>query len=314
MNNLSVQWKSQTRSIPAAGIMSLVGNTPLVPLTRLAGDLSPDVQVAAKAEWFNPGGSIKDRPAARILQTALESGLLEGKILLDSSSGNMGIAYATFAAALGIRMHLVIPASAGPARLAILRAHGVELTLSEAGEGSDGAQRVAEELAAAEPGRYFYANQYSNAANWLAHYHTTGPEIVSQTGGAVTHFVAAMGTTGTMTGTGRYLKQYNPEIELVGVQPPAPMSGIEGVKHLASSRVPDIYDPSLVDRFVIVETEAAYSMARRLAREEGLLVGLSAAAAAHAAIQVARSLTKGTVITVFPDSGLKYLEQPFWEE
>jgi len=293
--------------------MTLVGNTPLVPLTRLDGSLSPDVQVAAKAEWFNPGGSIKDRPAALILQNALNAGWLEDRILLDSSSGNMGIAYATFASALGIRTHLVIPANASPARIAILRAHGVKLILSDPLEGSDGAQKLAEELAAAEPERYYYANQYSNPSNWLAHYRSTGPEIIAQTTGAVTHFVAAMGTTGTMTGTGRYLKQYNPNIKLVGVQPPAPMSGIEGIKHLASSRVPDIYDPALVDRLLIVETEAAHAMARRLAREEGLLVGVSAAAAAHAALEVARSLNSGMVVTIFPDSGVKYLEQPFWE-
>jgi len=312
MNTLSIQFQTQIQ--PATALMALVGNTPLLFLSRIGQSLPAGVRLAAKAEWFNPGGSIKDRPAAQILQSALEAGLLEGKTLLDSSSGNMGIAYATYTAAMGIPLHLVVPANVSPARIAILRAHGVELTLSDPLNGSDGAQQIAEEMAAENPHRYYYADQYSNPSNGLAHYRTTGPEIVSQTQGGITHFVAAMGTTGTMMGTGRYLKAYNPQIQLTGVQPPAPMSGIEGVKHLATSRVPEIYDRKLVDRIAVVQTGEAHAMARRLAREEGLLVGISAGAAAHAAFELAKTLEQGTVVTIFPDSGVKYLEQPFWSE
>jgi len=294
--------------------MDHVGNTPLLPLKRLSASLPPTVQLFAKAEWFNPAGSIKDRPASNIIRTALEKGWLEGKTLLDSSSGNMGIAYATYATALGIPVHLILPASVSPARIAILRAHGVQLTLSDPQEGSDGAQHMAEKLAETRSDLYYYANQYANPANWEAHYLTTGPEITAQTGGRITHFVAGMGTTGTMTGTGRYLKAYDPSIRLIGVQPSEPMNGIEGVKHLPTSRVPDIYDDNLVDEFVYIQAPKAHAMARRLAREEGLLVGVSAAAAAHAAFETASSLENGSVVMIFPDSGVKYLDQPFWVE
>jgi cysteine synthase B len=295
------------------GLLSLIGETPLLRLERISAHLAPGVSLVAKAEWFNPGGSVKDRPAAAILQHALDAGLLgQGRTLLDSTSGNMGISYATLATSLGLRVCLAVPANASPERLAILRAHGVELHLTDPTEGSDGARRVAAELARQEPNRFYFADQYGNPANWQSHYHTTGPEILRQTRGQVTHFVAGLGTTGTMTGVGRFLRQAVPDVRLVAVQPDGPMHGLEGLKHLPTALVPEIYDPHLADETVVVDTEAAYAMARRLARLEGLLVGVSAAAAADAALRVAERLETGTVVVIFPDSGLKYLGAPFW--
>jgi cysteine synthase B len=286
----------------------MVGNTPLVPLRRLGAELSPQVQVYAKAEWFNPGGSIKDRPALNILRSALASGALEnGRRLLDSTSGNMGIAYATFGAAMGIPVTLALPANASPERISILRALGAELVLTDPLEGTDGALQVARQMAAAQPERYFYANQYDNPANWQAHYQTTGPEIVQQTDGRVTHFVAGLGTSGTLTGAGRYLRQYNPEIQLIAVQPDAPFHGLEGLKHMPTAIQPGIFDPFLPERTLEVTTEEAYEMVRRLGRQEGLFVGISSGAASAAALRIASELDKGVVVTVFPDAGYKYL-------
>jgi cysteine synthase B len=299
-------------SLPT-GLLSRVGGTPLIRLERLADGLSPHVRLFAKAEWMNPSGSVKDRPAAWILSRALEDGVLaNGRTLLDSTSGNMGIAYATFAASLGIRVHLAIPSNASPERLAILRALGADLTLTDPTEGSDGARTVAGQMARHDPSRFFYADQYSHPANWQAHFHTTGPEIVEQTEGRITHFVAGLGTTGTLTGAGRYLRQAVPAISVVGVQPATPLHGLEGLKHLATSPVPSIFDPSVPDEMIEVETEQAYEMARRVARQEGLLVGVSAAAAAAAALEIAGRLDRGLVVAVFPDSGLKYLGQGIW--
>jgi cysteine synthase B len=272
--------------------------------------------VLAKAEWFNPGGSIKDRPALNILRNALEDGLLTpGKRLLDSTSGNMGIAYATFGAALDIPVTLALPGNASPERASILRALGAELVLTDPLEGSDGAIRMARQLAAEQPERYYYANQYDNPANWQAHYLTTGPEIIQQTGGQITHFVAGLGTSGTLTGVGRYLRQYNPDIQLVAVQPDSSFHGLEGLKHIPSAIQPGIFDPSLPDRTLEISTEASYEMVRRLAREEGLFVGISSGAAALAALQVAAELEEGVVVTVFPDAGYKYLsDKTVWVE
>jgi cysteine synthase B len=233
-------------------------------------------------------------------------------VLLDSTSGNMGIAYATLASSLGMRTCLAVPANASPERLAILRAHGVELHLTDPTEGSDGAREVAAALAQRDPQRFFFADQYRNPANWKSHFTTTGPEIVKQTRGKVTHFVAGLGTTGTMTGVGRYLRANKPSVRLVAVQPDGPMHGLEGLKHLATARVPEIFDPSIPDETVVVDTESAYAMARRLARSEGLLVGVSAAAAVDAALRVAERLEQGTVVVLLPDSGLKYLGGSFW--
>jgi len=298
----------------AASLESAVGNTPLLPLRRVTACLSPHVQVLAKAEWFNPGGSIKDRPALNILRIALLDGrLTPGKRLLDSTSGNMGIAYATFGAVLDIPVTLALPSNASSERIVILRALGAELILTDPLEGSDGALRVARKLAEDDPDRYFYANQYDNPANWQAHYYTTGPEIVQQTGGRVTHFVAGLGTSGTLTGVTRYLRQYNPEIQAIASQPDAPFHGLEGLKHMPTAIRPGIFDPGLPDRTIEISTEAAYAMVLRLAREEGLFVGISSGAAAVAALQVASELDRGTVVTVFPDAGYKYLsDKALW--
>lgn len=298
----------------AGGLETLVGNTPLIPLRRLAAHLPPTVQVLAKAEWFNPGGSIKDRPALNILRTALAEGKLQGgKRLLDSTSGNMGIAYATFGAVLGIGVTLVVPANASPERIAILKALGAELILSDPTEGSDGAIRIARQFAAQQPGRYFYANQYDNPANWQAHYCTTGPEIFQQTRGCVTHLVAGLGTSGTLIGAGRYLRQVSPGIKLVAVQPHSPFHGLEGLKHMPTAIRPGIFDESAIDQTIWMETEEAYQMVRRLAQEEGLFVGISAGAAAAAALKVAEQLEGGTVVTIFPDAGYKYLsDKALW--
>jgi cysteine synthase B len=299
----------------AGDLWRAVGNTPLIHLTSLSAELSPQVEIFAKAEWFNPGGSIKDRPALAILIDSLETGALEGgKTFLDSTSGNMGIAYATLAASLNIKLHLAIPANASPERLAILRAHGVELTLTDPLEGSDGARQVAAEMAAEHPDEFYYADQYSHPANWEAHYQTTGPEIARQTEGRITHFVAGLGTTGTMTGVGRYLAQNWPLVQRIAVQPDKPLHGLEGLKHLPSSVQPAIYAPDVIDAMIEVPTEKAYAMAIRLARQDGLLVGISAAAAAVAARELGQTLERGHIVVIFPDSGLKYLGLPFWSE
>jgi len=287
---------------------STVGNTPLLALRRIQAGVAPGVQILTKAEWFNPGGSIKDRPALNILRQAMADGLLAPrKRLLDSTSGNMGISYATFGAALGIGVTLTLPANASSERITILRALGAELILTDPLEGSDGAIREARRLAAEQPECYYYANQYDNPANWQAHYRTTGPEIYQQTDGQVTHFVAGLGTSGTLTGVGSFLRQYSPGVQLIALQPDASFHGLEGLKHMPSSIQPGIYDPSLPDRTLEVSTEAAHSMVRRLAREEGLFVGISSGAAAVAALQVASELEAGVVVTVFPDAGYKYL-------
>jgi cysteine synthase B len=266
------------------------------------------VQVLAKAEWFNPGGSIKDRPALNIIRTALADGSLTAeKRLMDSTSGNMGIAYATFGAVLGIPVTLALPSNASSERVAILRALGAELILTDPLEGSDGAIRVARQLAAEQPGRYFYANQYDNPANWQAHYLSTGPEILQQSDCRITHFVAGLGTSGTLMGVGRYLREYNPEIQLIAGQPDSAFHGLEGLKHLPTAIRPGIFDPQLSDRTIEVGTEEAQRMVLRLAREEGLFVGISSGAAAVAALKVASELDEGLVVTVFPDAGYKYL-------
>jgi S-sulfo-L-cysteine synthase (O-acetyl-L-serine-dependent) len=302
-------------SITPDGLTSYVGNTPLLPLRRLSPNLPPHVRIFAKAEWFNPGGSIKDRPALNILQTALSNGDLgNGKRLLDSTSGNMGISYATFGAAMGIPVTLTIPASASEERISILRALGAELILTDPLEGSDGAILVARKLAVENPSLYWYANQYNNDANWQAHYQSTGPEIFKQTNGQVTHFVAGLGTSGTLTGTGRYLHQQLPNVQIVSFQPDGPFHGLEGLKHMPSAIKPGIYDESLAGSRLEVQTEAAHGMVKRLAREEGLFVGISSGAAAVAALQVASELDEGVVVTVFPDAGYKYLsDKSLWE-
>ena len=288
----------------------LVGNTPLIPLKKI----SPDVKISAKAEWFNPSGSVKDRPALNIIRAALAAGeLTADRGLLDATSGNMGIAYATLGIPLGVQVTLAIPANASPERLTILRALGAELVLTDPLEGSDGAIEVAREMASQHADKYFYADQYNNPANWQAHYLGTGPEIIEGTSGQVTHFVTGLGTSGTMMGIGRYLRQYNPNIKLIGVQPDAAFHGLEGLKHMPTAIIPGIYEPALLDQVIPISTEAACEMTLRLAREEGLFVGVSSGAAAAAALQVAENLDQGSVVTVFPDAGYKYLSERFWE-
>jgi cysteine synthase B len=296
-------------------LADLVGDTPLLRLQRVTAHLPRAVEVYAKAEWFNPSGSVKDRPALHILRDAEASGeLTRDKIVLDSTSGNMGIAYATLGRSLGYRVRLVIPGNASPERMAILRALGAEFTISSPLEGSDGALQEARALAQAQPEQFFYANQYNNPANWRAHYETTGPEIIAQTDGSVTHFVAGLGTSGTFMGTSRALREYNPHIRLVSFQPDAPFHGLEGLKHMETAIVPRIYDASLADDQLTISTEAAHAMTRRLAREEGLFVGVSSGAAAVAAVRIAEQLSEGVVVTVFPDAGHKYVSERFWGE
>ncbi len=306
---------SSSTLLSSEGLAAYVGATPLLPLRRVTAGLPETVQVFAKAEWFNPGGSVKDRPALRIIQTALANGdLRPGRRLLDSTSGNMGISYATFGAAFGIPVTLTIPESASPERLMILRALGAEIILTDASEGSDGAIVEARRLAATNPDLYWYANQYDNPANWQAHYFSTGPEIFTQTNGQVTHFVAGLGTSGTLMGAGRYLRQRLPGAQIVSMQPDAAFHGLEGLKYMPAAIQPGIYDPSFADDNLEIRTEAAHEMVLRLAREEGLFVGISSGAAAAAALQIARRLTAGVVVTVFPDAGCKYLsDRALWE-
>lgn len=308
-----------TASIQASYLQEQIGNTPLLGFQRVTAHLPADIAIFAKAEWANPGGSVKDRAAHNIITTAERDGrLTPDKIILDSTSGNTGIAYAMIGSAKGYRVKLFIPANCSPERVAILRAYGVDLVMTDPLEGVDGAIRAVRELVEREPGRYFYADQYNNPANWQAHYKTTGVEIWQQTQGAVTHFVAGLGTSGTLVGTGRRLKAYNPDVQIISVQPDAPFHGLEGWKHMATAIKPAIYDTSVADVDMGVATEDAYDMARRLAREEGYLVGISAAGAMVAAMRVAEQLAErgapGVVVTLFPDNAYKYLSEDFWQK
>ena len=294
-----------------------VGSTPLLRLERVARDL-PNIQLLGKAEWMNPGGSVKDRAAANIVTEARAAGRLgPGKILLDSTSGNTGIAYAMIGAAQGFLVTLCMPENVSPERKHILRAYGANIIYTDPADGSDGAISKARELYAAEPEKYFYADQYSNDANWRAHYLGTANEIWHQTEGRITHFVAMLGTSGTFVGTARRLKELNPQIRCISLQPDSAFHGIEGAKHMATAIVPKIYDASLADEDIGISTEDAHAMVRQLAREEGLLVGISAGAAVAGCLQVARSLGKNqqaVFVTILPDSGDKYLSERFWEE
>jgi cysteine synthase B len=297
-------------------LLDAIGNTPLLELARVAADV-PGLRLYAKAEHKNPGGSVKDRPARSMLLDGIARGLLvPGKTILEATSGNTGIADAMLGRFLGFPVQLCVPAKASAERKAILTAYGAELVFTDPLEGADGAIREARALAAAEPEKYFYPDQYSNPANWRAHFETTGPEIWRDTEGKLTHFVAGLGTTGTFCGITRYLKSKSSSVQCVSMQPDGPIHGLEGMKHMGSQMVPAIYDPTLADEETTVETEKAYAMCRRLAREEGVFVGPSAAANVVAALQVARERTSGpaTIVTVLCDGGEKYLSQPFWSE
>jgi cysteine synthase B len=295
-----------------ASILEQIGNTPLLDLSFLVG--RSGVELYAKAEWFNPGGSVKDRAALRMVEDAERDGRLSrGQILIDATSGNTGIGYALVGAAKGYEVHLVMPANVTVERKALARAYGARIIESDPLEGSDGAIRLVREIVAAEPARYFYPDQYSNASNWRAHYDGTGPEILCQTNSRVTHFVAGLGTTGTFMGVGRRLKEANRAIQLVALQPADELQVIEGLKHLETSIVPGIYDPTVADRTLSVEAGDALDMTRQLAREAGLLVGFSAGAAVHGALHVANELDSGVVVTLLPDGGAKYLSLGLFE-
>jgi len=298
-------------------VVAQIGNTPLLPFDALTSDL-PSVKLLGKAEWHNPGGSVKDRAAARIVAEARGAGkLAPGKILLDSTSGNTGIAYAMLGAALRFPVTLCVPENVSPERKRILQAYGANIIYTDPAEGSDGAIKIARQLAERHPDLYFYADQYSNDANWRAHYETTANEIWQQTEGRITHFVAMLGTTGTFVGATRRLKELNPKIRCISLQPDSAFHGIEGAKHLPSAIMPRIYDPTLADQNLEITTEDAHAMCRRLARQEGLLVGVSAAAAIVGSLQVAERLKinqRATIVTILCDSGEKYLSERFWSE
>ena len=298
-------------------VLELIGNTPLVRLTRVGREF-PNVEFYAKAEWYNPGGSVKDRPALSMIQAGLASGALRhGKTIIDATSGNTGIAYAMIGAALSYPVKLCLPDSASHERKRILNALGAELVITSGDEGTDGAIRRVHEIVASDPDKYFYPDQYSNPANWQAHYRTTAKEIWEQIGARITHFVAALGTSGTFVGASRRLKELNPSIRCISLQPDAAFHGLEGWKHMQTALRPAIYDDTLADENLEVATEEAYRLVKRIAREEGLLVSPSAAAALLGCFQVAKGLTRderAVIVTVFADSASKYLTERFWDE
>lgn len=295
-------------------VVDLIGGTPLLRLERIASHVAPGVRLFAKAEWYNPGGSAKDRAALGMIRAAEEAGLTKERTLLDATSGNTGIAIAMLAAAEGYHSTLCVPANISSERRRMLGAYGAELVFTPAADGTDGAQKAAKSLALADPGKYWYLDQYNNEANWRAHFESTGPEIWRQTRRTITHLVACLGTTGTFVGAGRYLKTKNPGIRLVAVQPDSPFHGIEGVKHLESSHVPGIWDPKLPDEILSVATEDAQVAVRRLAREEGLLVGTSSGATFDAALRLSERIRNGRVVMIFPDGGEHYLGERYWED
>ncbi len=299
-------------------VVNCVGNTPLLRLTRMGREFT-GVELHAKAEWVNPGGSVKDRAALSMILDGEQSGLLRpGKVILDATSGNTGISYAMLGAARGYRVRLCLPKNASPERRKILRAYGAELILTDPAEGTDGAIRKARELFEENPFLYFYPDQYNNPANWQAHFRTTAEEIWNQTAGRATHFIAGLGTSGTFVGTSRRLRELNPKIRMISFQPDSGFHGIEGLKHMATAIQPGIYDPTIADEDLAVSTEASYDMVKRLAREEGILVGISSGAALAACYQVAGRLKEkgegGVLVTVFPDNADKYLSENFWEQ
>lgn len=293
-----------------------IGNTPLIRLRSVTKDLPENVEIYAKAEFMNPGGSVKDRAALAMILAGERSGeLTKEKTILDATSGNTGIAYAMIGAARGHRVTLALPKNASAARKKILKLYGAEIIETDPMSGTDGAQLVAKELARKHPEKYFYPDQYNNEANWKAHFATTAPEIWWQTHGQITHFVAGLGTTGTFVGTTRRLKEFNSNLQAISVQPSLPLHGLEGLKHLETAIVPGIYDANLADRNLEVETEDAQAMTRRLAREEGLFVGVSAGANVFAALRIAEELKEDAVIvTILCDGGAKYLHEDFWNE
>ena len=302
-------------AVSSAALVDAIGQTPLLRLDGLTADLPDAVTVCAKAEYLNPGGSVKDRPALRMIEEGLDTGAFRrSQTLIDATSGNTGIAYAMIGAAKGLDVTLALPENASAERKKVLRAHGAELILTDPMAGTDGAQRRVKEIVDAHPDRYFYPDQYNNDANWRAHYDGTGTEMLEQTDGSVSHFVAGLGTTGTFTGVTRRLKAHDASIQCVALEPKTAMHALEGLKHMETAIVPGIYEPDLADAHRTCTTEAAVDMTRRLAREEGLLVGPSAGANVTAALDVARSLDAGTVVTILCDTGTRYLSDDFWNE
>jgi cysteine synthase B len=301
-----------SNSAPAS-LLDLIGNTPLIKLANLVEN--PRVEIYGKAEWANPGGSVKDRPALNMILEGERSGALtRDKTIIDATSGNTGIAYAMIAAARGYRVKLCLPKNASEERKRILEAYGVELVLTDPLAGSDGAILAVREIVAADPDKYFYPDQYNNPANWRAHYETTGGEIFEQTGGRITHFVVGLGTSGTFVGAGRRLRELKPEVKLISMQPDSPFHGLEGLKHMETAIVPGIYEPSLADEEVEVGTEEAHAMVKRLARREGWFVGISSAANVVAAMRVAEGIDEGVIVTILADDASKYLSEKFWDE
>ncbi len=297
---------------PREELIKLIGNTPLVKLRNL--NPNPNVEIWVKLEKFNPGGSVKDRPALRMIMDAIKRGeLTPEKTIIDATSGNTGIALAMIGRALGFKVELAMSAGVSEERKRILKIFGATLHLTPPEEGTDGAIRFVRELVKKYPDKYYYVDQYNNHSNWKAHFYSTGVEIWEQTKGRITHFVAGAGTGGTLVGTGRRLKIYNPNIEIIGVQPAEPRHGIEGLKHMESSIKPGIFDETIVDRMVYVKTSEAYEMTRRLAKEEGLFLGISSGAAIHAAVRLAEQLPRGVIVTIAPDGGEKYLSSPVWD-
>jgi len=303
-----LDYRRKLREEERFSLLSSIGNTPLIQIRQMTRHLKR-VQIFAKAEWINPGGSVKDRAGLRIIEDGERSGqLTPDKIILDSTSGNTGIAYAMIAAIKGYRVELVVPANVSEERKKVLEAYGVKLIFTDPLMGSDGALLEAKKIYESNPDRYFKADQYNNPSNWRAHYETTGVEVFQQSKGRVTHFVAGVGTGGTLMGTGKRLKEYNPEIKIFGVQPDNGFHGIEGLKHIETAIRPAIYDETILDGTFFVKTEDAYDMANRLTREEGLWVGPSSGAAFWASLKLAESIDRGMIVTIFPDGGARYPE------
>ncbi len=318
---MSVNYSSAgmaSSATPATDILAHIGNTPLLRLKRITRDL-PGIEIYGKAEYFNPGGSVKDRPALNMILDGERTGKLKpGGTILDSTSGNTGIAYSMIAASRGYKVKLCVPANASMERKRILQAYGAEIVFTDPGEGSDGAMRKVHAIYKADPDAYFYPNQYDNPANWQAHFNTTGPEIIEQTGGRITHFIAALGTSGTFMGTTRRLKKELPHVECISVQPSSGFHGLEGLKHMPTAIQPKIYDDQLADRNIWMETDDAHTMVKRLAREEGVLIGISAGANVHAALTLGKELhaqgREAVIVSVLCDSADKYLSEHFWDE
>ncbi|MGH7791741.1 MAG: PLP-dependent cysteine synthase family protein [Thermodesulfobacteriota bacterium] len=304
---------STSRNLKAESVVDLIGNTPLIKLTNMTDSLNPDVEVYAKAEWFNPGGSVKDRPALKMILEGIRRGLLTpDKIIMDSSSGNTAIAYAMIGAALGYRVELVTPENINIERRKTLEAFGAKIIFSDPLEGSDGAIKIAKKLKLKNPDSYFMPDQYNNPANTLSHYETTAPEIWQQTQGRITHFLAGIGTSGTLMGAGRRLKEFNPDIKVIAIQPAESLHGLEGLKHMATSIVPGLFDPTFPDEMIYVSTDDSYRVMKELVKKEGIFVGHSGGAAVYSTLEYAKRLKEGVLVTIFPDGGYRYLSGGIW--